>query len=146
MTASTSDKKPRRNRQSETAAKINELYDSQDVIKLYGINRNTLLNWIKAGLTYIESEPRLFLGADLNAFQKKRNGNSRKNVGAYEGYCPGCRTGHSLLVGDIRVKPMSTGNFRVYRACPDGAGEAGKWFSKEDLAVIYQLRESNPGA
>lgn len=39
MSASTSDKKPRRNRQSETAAKINELYDSQDVIKLYGINR-----------------------------------------------------------------------------------------------------------
>lgn len=141
-----SDKKLRRNVQSSTAAKINELYDSQDVIKLYGISRNTLTNWVKAGLACIEGEPRLFLGAALNAFHQKRKAAAYKPLGPYDGYCPGCRAAHSLLEGDIKTRPLSTGNFRVFRVCPDGAGEVGKWVSKEEMAVIYQLRESNPGA
>ncbi len=49
MNASVADRKKRRNLQSASQAKIHQLYSGDDVIKLYGISRNTLTNWIGGG-------------------------------------------------------------------------------------------------
>lgn len=145
MTAPLASKRKRRNQQSGRLAKVNELYSGQDVLRLYGVCPNTLTNWIKSGLVVIEGTPRLFLGADLNAFHKRRRIVSSKPSANHEAYCPGCRKPHSLLEGDLNVQKLSTGNFRVFRLCPEGAGSANKWVSAAELALLQQLRESNPG-
>ncbi|QRM53800.1 helix-turn-helix domain-containing protein [Sinorhizobium sp. BG8] len=145
MSASILRESKRRNLQSSRLAKVNELYDSQDVIKLYGISRNTLTNWINAGLTFIEGEQRLFLGADLNAFHRQRRIAVSSPCGPYEVYCVGCRSKHSLLHEKIDVRVTRTGDFRIALTCPEGSRTANRWVSEAELRTIRHLRESNPG-
>lgn len=144
MTARPFPHKKRVNSQTKRA-KINELYTKQDVMKLFNVCPGTVSNWVRTGLAYIDSEPRLFLGSDLNDYHKQLRQKKRIPTGRFEGYCPGCRTGHSLLTYPIEIRPLPRGNFRVFVICPGGAGQGGKWFAEDELAILQALRETNPG-
>lgn len=147
MTAASAPGKKRRNLQSDRKARIHQLYSSDDVIKLYEISRNTLTNWVAGGLSFIDAEPRLFRGSELNAFHSRRR---EKAAGAPLGQflvnCFACKRSHSLLEGEISISPGRTGGiFRVSRTCPDTGARANRFVCSEELETLQQIREANPG-
>jgi hypothetical protein len=147
MTAASVPQKKRRNLQSNRKARLHQLYSSDDVIKLYEISRNTLTNWIADGLIFIEAEPRLFRGSDLNSFHSRRREKAAgEPLGRFLVNCFGCKRSHSLLEGEISVSPGRTeGVFRVSRTCPDTGVRANRFVCNEEWETLQRFRETNPG-
>lgn len=147
MSAPVTPRKKRRNLQSARKARYHHLYSSEDVIKLYGISRNTLANWIAAGLPFIEGEVRLFRGKDLNAFHaRRREKASGAPLAPFMVNCFGCKSSHSLIDGDISVGPGRTpGVYRASITCPDTGVTANRYVCSEEIETIRKLREANPG-
>lgn len=145
MTRSRSATKKRRNAQPTGSAKLNWLYSSADVISHYGISRNTLGNWIAAGLRFVESEPRLFLGEDLNKFHTDSRSRRLRPLGPFELYCVTCKVAHSFLEEDVAIGPVRpTGNHRVTLVCPTSGNPANRYLSSAELSEFQELRKHNP--
>lgn len=147
MSAPVTPRKKRRNLQSERKAKCHRIYSIDDVIKLYGISRNTLRNWIAAGLVFIDGEVRLFRGKDLNAFHaRRRQRASGAPLPPFMANCFGCKGAHSLIDGEISIDPgRSSGMFRASTPCPDTGVRANRYVCSEEVDMIRKLREANPG-
>lgn len=147
MSARISPRKKRRNLQSARKARYHQLYSSEDVIKLYEISRNTLTNWIAAGLPFIEGEVRLFRGKDLNAFHARRRERvSGAPLALFMANCFGCKGSHSLIDGEISIDPGRTpGVYRASITCPDTGVTANRYVCSEQVETIRKLREANPG-
>lgn len=137
----------RRNLQSPRQAKTNWLYRPEDVLELYDICRNTLLNWVKAGLVRLEHEGRhLFRGEDLNAFHRKRREDAKRPCEFYEVHCFACKYKHSLLHVQFAARPTRFGDFRLAVECPDLGKVTSKLVTQEQLKRIEAMRESSPKA
>jgi hypothetical protein len=71
--------------------KIHRSYSVAEIEKLLDVHKNTVLRWMKAGLSPIERKrPFLFHGSDLRAFLKTRNPR-KQPCRAGEIYCVKCR-------------------------------------------------------
>lgn len=135
----------RRNAQHTRSAKQNWLYTADDLIRHYGICRNTVGNWITAGIRYIDSEPRLFLGEDLNAFHAECRQRRLRPLGPFEVYCVSCKLAHSFLEEPVDVGPVRpTGNYRVTLVCRTGGKRANRYLSSAELSHFQDVRKHNP--
>lgn len=108
-------------------AQIHFVYDDGEVMALYGICPNTLRSWIKAGLKPISLPVNnsakgrtkcLFLGEELNRFNKeKREANKRKSVGA-ELHCLPCQDHQNLRGLTLHFESVSRTGGRPCWTCP----------------------------
>ncbi len=54
-------------------AKIHRSYTVEEIAELFGVHKNTVRAWLKAGLPICDDrKPMLILGADLRSFLKER--------------------------------------------------------------------------
>ncbi len=89
-------------------------------MSLYGgVSRNTLGHRCRLGLPFIEGNPRLFLGDDLNAFHRWRKLVAERPCGPDEVYCFSCKQHHSLR--DIPFETERRDRHRVWVkiTCPE---------------------------
>ncbi|WP_321335271.1 site-specific integrase [Breoghania sp.] len=110
----------RRNYKDSRAASANRLYPVEEVLSLYGgVSRNTLGHRCRLGLPFIEGNPRLFLGDDLNAFHRWRKLVAKRPCGPDEVYCFSCKQHHSLR--DIPFETERRDRHRVWVkiTCPE---------------------------
>ncbi|MBO9401823.1 tyrosine-type recombinase/integrase [Shimia sp. R9_3] len=70
---------------------IHMVYSVEEVQSLYDVCRNTVSNWVGAGLTTSDGElPYLFRGAELKRFHDERRQRKRRNLRLGEFKCTGC--------------------------------------------------------
>ena len=138
----------RRNLQSSCKANVHQLYSSDDVIKLFGISRNTLTNWIADGLLFIAAGIRLFRGKELNAFHARRKERaSGTPPGPFMVKCFGCKGYHSLIAAEVVFAPGRTPEvFRARINCPETGVGVNRYVCREDIETIRSLLDSNPGS
>ena len=73
-------------------AKVNRNYSVQDIVGLYGVHKNTVLQWFKNGLQRIDGRrPALVLGSELRRFLRDRQLRVRSVCKLGEIYCVRCR-------------------------------------------------------
>jgi len=73
-------------------AKVHRSYTIAEVARLYGVSRQTVRNWIKAGLPALTgTRPHLILGQALGEFLALRRQRAKRPCGVGELYCVGCR-------------------------------------------------------
>jgi len=73
-------------------AKKHRSYDVAEAARLYGVHRNTVRNWMKAGLAVVgEGRSALILGEELERFLKARRTAKRRPCPPGTIYCLKCR-------------------------------------------------------
>ncbi len=113
--------KPKRRKylKSSRQVKTNRLYTQQEIMEIYDVSRNTILNWIRYGLPVIKAKKRLFHGEAVNEFHRKRRENAKIPCDDTEIYCVSCKNKHSLLIEPFEVVCRSSPLVWIVVKCPD---------------------------
>ena len=118
--------------------KIHRNYTVEDIANLFGIHKNTVRGWVKAGLaTSDDKRPMLILGHDLQAFLQMRRKRNKKTCKPGELYCVRCR-GPKRAGGDMAEYSPVTEKFgNLIAICPDCDSIMNRLVS---LAKLGQVR------
>jgi len=95
-------------------------YTVEDVTRLYGIHKNTVRAWIKAGLPVLnEKRPMLILGHVLKEFLHTRRTKNKRPCKPGQFYCLRCRAPKYPAENMADYTPVNEkfGNLVAY--CPD---------------------------
>jgi hypothetical protein len=85
-------KHTRRRRYPVNLVKLSYSYEPAEIVKLFGIHRNTVRHWLKEGLVSIDDRrPILVSGAELRAFITGRQQARKQKCGPGEFFCFRCR-------------------------------------------------------
>lgn len=99
-------------------AKQDWTYSRAAVMGLYGVTRNTVINWMKEGLVTVPGHPVLFRGEDLNAFHEARRAGARRNCSPGEFLCFHCKKVSSLKGEAAEVHWHSDHTCTLRWSCP----------------------------
>lgn len=141
-----SDRRTRGRRlQSWRKAKASWVYTIKDVRRLYGVSRNTPLNWIKQGLRPIDHQkPIAFRGDELNRFHRQRWEDARRPPpGPGELYCVGCNRPKQPQGDQVEFVVSRSGAGRMTGICPDCGGSAFLFVTRRTAAAFFKRYQVN---
>lgn len=89
-------------------AKLHRSYTTQEIAALFGVHKNTVLNWVKSGLPRIDNRrPVLVLGSELQSFLKDRRTRAKRPCSAGEMFCLRCRASRTPLGRRVVYAPQT---------------------------------------
>ena len=108
--------KPRTN---PRLAKIHRNYTVEEIATLYGVHRNTVRHWIKAGLPVVDQRrPVLVLGAALAEYLRIRRTVNKRPCQPGEIYCLRCREPRAPAGADVHYHPVTLTQGNLVGLCP----------------------------
>lgn len=130
--------------------KIHRTYTVEDITKLFGIHKNTVRDWVKAGLVVIDDKrPMLILGRDLVDFLKARRIKNKRPCKPGQLYCLRCRA-PKYPAGEMAEYKIVTAKFgNLIAICPScetimyqrvSLTKIGRICRKIDISVPEALR------
>lgn len=98
--------------------KIHHSYTVEEVSRLFGLHRNTVRQWIKAGLPVCDDQrPLLILGSDLRAFLTRKRTVNKRPCKPGEIYCMRCRAARTPALGMADYVPLTTTSGNLVGLC-----------------------------
>lgn len=97
-------------------AKLNRSYTVDEVARLFGVHRNTVRGWLKAGLPAIDDHrPTMVLGRTLRAFLQDRRAKAKRPCAPGTLYCCKCREPCEPAAGSVvfEARTHGAGNLRA---------------------------------
>lgn len=108
--------KPRAN---PRLAKIHRNYTVEEIATLFSVHRNSVRQWIKAGLPVVDHRrPVLVLGAALAEFLRNRRTVNKRPCRPGEIYCMRCREPRVPAGAEVRYHPITTTQGNLVGLCP----------------------------
>lgn len=108
--------KPRAN---PRLAKMHRNYTVEEVATLYSVHRNTVRQWIKAGLPVVDQRrPVLVLGAALAEFLRIKRTENKRPCQPGEIYCLRCREPRVPAGTQVRYHPITPSQGNLVGICP----------------------------
>jgi hypothetical protein len=107
-------------RPNHRRVKIHRSYTVEEIARLFGIHKNTVREWIKAGLeTSDDRRPALILGRHLAAYLQARRTRNKRPCQPGEIYCVRCRA-PKRPAGDMAdYRPITEKFGNLMGMCPD---------------------------
>ena len=100
--------------------KIHRSYTVEEVARLFGVHKQTVRNWLKAGLPSLtDQRPQLILGRALSAFLTERRQANKRPCGAGEIYCMRCRVPQTPAGMMAEYEPLTADGGRLVGICPN---------------------------
>jgi hypothetical protein len=107
-------------RPNHRLVKIHRSYTVEEIACLFGIHKNTVRAWVKAGLPTSDGKrPMLILGVDLAAFLKARRVKHKQPCKLGEFYCFRCHTPRVPAGGMADCWPVTDKIGHLQAICPD---------------------------
>lgn len=120
-------------------AKIHRNYTVEEVATLYGVHRNSVRTWIKAGLPVCDTRrPTLILGADLRDYIKSRRRARKRRCKDDELFCLRCRAPKRPAEGMVDYIPLTSTTGRLSGLCPECTGVMNRYSRLRDLDFIRE--------
>jgi hypothetical protein len=117
--------------------KIHRNYTVEDIADLFGIHKNTVRGWVKAGLaTSDDKRPMLILGNDLQAFLQVRRLKNKQICKPGEMYCVGCRAPKFPAADMADYSPVTEKFGNLTAICPDCNSIINRRVSLANLAQV----------
>jgi excisionase family DNA binding protein len=121
-------------------AKIHRSYTVEEIATLYGVHRNTVRQWIKAGLRVVDDRrPVLVLGAALAGYLRNRRALNKRPCRPGEIYCVRCREPRAPAGGLVRYHPLTPTRGSLVGTCPACAVGLYRSVSVADLGRFAGL-------
>ncbi|HCC55382.1 MAG TPA: DNA-binding protein [Desulfobulbaceae bacterium] len=99
--------------------KIHRNYTVEEVAELFGIHKNTVRHWVKAGIaTSDDKRPMLILGHELAAFLQGRRAKNKRPCKPGELYCFRCRAPKLPAAGMADYTPVTEKFGNLTAICP----------------------------
>lgn len=100
--------------------KIHRNYTIEEIANLFGIHKNTVRSWVKAGLATIDNKrPMLILGHDLSEFLQARRVKNKQTCKPGEMYCVRCRAPKFPAADMVEYSPVTEKVGNLIAICPD---------------------------
>lgn len=123
-------------------AKIHRNYTVEEVASLYGIHKNTVRGWIKAGMPVCDDRrPTLILGYELRDFLQRTRTAGKQRCKPFELYCMRCRSPKQPAEKMVDFTPINETTGRLLGICPDCETLMNRYANKFSLAQIRQHLE-----
>ncbi len=95
-------------------------YNMQEISELFGIHKNAVRNWFKAGLPKIDARrPFMVHGSDLIEFLNNRQTKRKRKCKSDELYCFRCRAPRKAKTGSIEFIPLSETKLNIHGKCEE---------------------------
>lgn len=99
--------------------KIHRNYSVEEVAELLGVHKNTVREWLRAGLPALtDQRPLLILGRELAAFLTRRRIVNRRPCQPGEIYCVRCRVPQKPAAGMAEYQPLTASGSNLIGICP----------------------------
>ncbi len=113
----------RKRRPNYRLVKIHRSYTVEEVANLFGTHKNTVREWVKAGLpTCDRKRPMLVLGRELVAFLQTRRTKNKRPCQSGEIYCVRCRAPKAPAGDMAEYQPVTASLGNLIGICPDCEG------------------------
>ena len=117
--------------------KIHRSYTVEEVARVFNVHKNTVREWLKAGLPKIDGRrPILILGQQLASFLHARRERRRQRCGAGELYCFRCRAPMRASSRTAEYLPLTPGSGNLKATCADCGTRMYRRVSLRTLAVL----------
>ncbi len=99
-------------------AKLHRSYTVDEIARLYGVHRNTVRGWFKAGLAAIDDHrPMMIQGRTLRAFLQGRRDRAKRPCQPGTLYCCKCRAARAPALGSVVFEARATGAGTLRALC-----------------------------
>lgn len=100
--------------------KIHRSYTVEEIANLFGIHKNTVRVWVKAGLAPSDDKrPMLILGHELARFLQARRVKNKRPCKPGEIYCVRCRAPKFPAADMVEYTPVTDKIGNLSAICPD---------------------------
>lgn len=107
-------------RRYKIRAKKDRVYDVSEVMALYDICRNTVSNWVGAGLIPSQGAgPQLFRGCEINRFHSTRRAQGRQNMRLDQFFCLSCKVPVTANQPSLHLNQTASGNWMAVGICSE---------------------------
>jgi hypothetical protein len=118
-------------------AKIHLVYTVAEIALLFGVDRNTVRAWLKAGLRPIAGgRPTLILGSELRRFLIDRQANRKCPTPPGHIYCLGCRGPRRPAFDMADYIPLTATTGNLQGICPDCEAMLNRIVSRAKLDAV----------
>jgi len=100
--------------------KIHRSYTVEEITCLFGVHKNTVRGWVKAGLAVSDDKrPMLILGYDLAAYLQARRVKNKQTCKPGEIYCVRCRAPKFPAADMAEYSPVTEKFGNLVAICPN---------------------------
>ena len=118
-------------------AKMHRNYTVEEAASVFGVHKNSVRAWIKAGLPVCDAKrPMLILGTDLRDYLKGKRSERKRRCGPDELYCLRCREPRCPAEGMVDYIPMTAATGRLNALCPVCLAVMNRYVGTNDLAKV----------
>ena len=131
--------------------RIHRPYTVEEIADLFGIHKNTVRQWVKAGLPVSDHRrPMLILGRDLAEFLKARRLKNKRTCLPGQIYCVRCRAPKSPAGDMAEFRPLTEKVGNLTAICPDcdclmnrhvSVAKLGSDFEKIEISLSQALKQ-----
>ena len=120
-------------------AKIHRNYTVEAAAVLFGVHRNTVRNWVKAGLPTIDDKrPILILGSEYRRFLQVKRTKNKHTCKPNEFFCVRCKAPKIPVENRVECETISSSKVRLIGICPTCTCIINKFTS---LAKLEQIQD-----
>jgi integrase len=124
--------------------KKNRIYSVDDVKDLYKVCRNTVSNWVSAGLIPLDGAgQQLFRGAELARFHADRLARFKLDLRHGEFNCRSCKSAVFPVTSTVSIRSKKRGTFMAFGSCLDCGASVTKILGKTECDAIQNCINTN---